>query len=84
MLPGASIYVIEEPFLPWLWPLATLCGTICQVLGLYLNSLWLPGTGLILVLAGSMAEKDPSFAVADIIATFLIYAYLLSARKSGP
>ncbi len=83
MLQGATncaVYIIEEPFLPWLWPLLALLGLACQALAAWLKLKWLVWAGFALLVCGCAPERDLVLGVGDLIASTALF-YLLRKSK---
>lgn len=65
---AAMIYQIPDGICPWLFPALAVAGLSCQLLALFMNSKPLLLSGLIMVVAGAIGDRDLSLGVGALLA----------------
>jgi len=73
---AGTVWQINAPFAPWLWPAMAILGIVLQLGSLRRQSRLLAWIGCLLVMAGAWPEKDITLATGDILACLgLSYIY---------
>ena len=67
------IYQVPDGICPWLFPALAVAGLFCQLLALFMNGKHLLVSGLIMVVAGAIGDRDLSLGVGAILAAYGIW-----------